>query len=595
MTRHDPGTLDGFPDPPATDSVRAEPEVRPRENPLRRISAIHPLVERFGRWVAARGWIHVLLITLVLGCLYPLVWMFLTSIKTDEELGDSNMAPTFPAFRGQSPYVRDDVTVRKPDDVAAGRFAAALPLLRQAARTLVAANLPDDVPASIDRGRWVDSAASALTSRALAQLPNQAWDETPARLAARFGERLTPEAARQALSDQLSRLELSALTLRTLDGRLFKLAGGSDSGGWQLGADNAGFAPSGNAVRLNYQFRSPSDQPIVVAYDFALPPGVDPSDIHKLFLSLRPDDSWHGLTATLDVGGTHWKSTRTTYLAQNRPLSISFQPPTFDDTTVRARTWVPLRAAGSSPRIRQARLELSLTPSSTFTATLAKVERNYLRAFDSVPFLQYVGNSLLLVVLSTLGFLFSSAFVAYAFARLSWPGRSVALVLLLATMMIPSQVTMVPSFLVWRRLGWYDTLNPLWLPSWFGSAFFIFLMIQHMKTIPRELEEAARIDGLGIVKTWWFVIVPQLRPTLAAIAIMSFLGTWNEFMGPLIYLRDQTKFPLSLGLFGMRIDQGADWSMLMAANMLMTLPSVIVFFAFQRYFIEGMTVTGMKG
>jgi multiple sugar transport system permease protein len=553
------------------------------------------VVERFGRWVAARGWIHVLLITLVLGCLYPLVWMFLTSIKTDEELGDSDMAPSFPAFRGQSPYVRDDVTIRKPDDVDAGRFAAALPLLRQAARALVAENLPGDVPASIDRDRWVDSATSALTNRALAQLPNQAWEDTPAHLAARFGERLTPEAAKQALSDQLSRLELSALTLRTLDGRLFKLAGGGDSGGWQLSGDSASLAASGNAVRLNYRYRSPSEKPIVLAYEFTLPPGVDPSDIHKLFLSLRPDDSWHGLTATLDVGGTHWKSTRTTYLAQNRPQSISFQPPTFDDTTVRARTWVPLRAAGSSPRIRQARLELSLAPSSTFAAMLAKVERNYLRAFDSVPFLQYVANSLLLVVLSTLGFLFSSAFVAYAFARLSWPGRGVAVVLLLATMMIPSQVTMVPSFLVWRRLGWYDTLNPLWLPSWFGSAFFIFLMIQHMKTIPRELEEAARIDGLGIVKTWWFVIVPQLRPTLAAIAIMSFLGTWNEFMGPLIYLRDQTKFPLSLGLFGMRIDQGADWSMLMAANMLMTLPSVIVFFAFQRYFIEGMTVTGMKG
>jgi len=151
------------------------------------------------------------------------------------------------------------------------------------------------------------------------------------------------------------------------------------------------------------------------------------------------------------------------------------------------------------------------------------------------------------------------------------------------------------SFLVWRGLGWYNTLNPLWVPAWFGSAFFIFLMIQHMKTIPRELEEAARIDGLGIVQTWWYVIVPQLKPTLAAIAIMSFLGAWNEFMGPLIYLRDQARFPLSLGLFGMRLDQGADWSMLMAANMLMTLPSIVVFFGFQRYFIEGLTVTGIKG
>jgi multiple sugar transport system permease protein len=154
---------------------------------------------------------------------------------------------------------------------------------------------------------------------------------------------------------------------------------------------------------------------------------------------------------------------------------------------------------------------------------------------------------------------------------------------------------MIPSFLIWRGLGWYNTLNPIWVPAWFGSAFFIFLMVQHMKTIPRELEEAARIDGFNVVQTWWYIIVPQLKPTMAAIAIMSFLGAWNEFMAPLIYLRDQSKFPLSLGLFGMRIDQGADWSMLMAGNMLMTIPSIAVFFAFQRYFIEGMTVSGMKG
>jgi multiple sugar transport system permease protein len=256
---------------------------------------------------------------------------------------------------------------------------------------------------------------------------------------------------------------------------------------------------------------------------------------------------------------------------------------------------VPLHAEGASDRTRNARLRIELVPSSHFQAIVAKIERNYIRAFDSVPFLQYVGNSLLLVGLTVVGSLFSSAFVAYAFARLAWPGRGVALALLLSTMMVPPQVTMVPSFLIWRGLGWYNTLNPLWVPAWFGNAFFIFLMIQHMRTIPKELEEAARIDGLGVVQTWWYIIVPQLKPSLAAIAVMSFLGAWNEFMGPLIYLRDQSKFPLSLGLFGMRIDHGTDWSMLMAANVLMTLPSVIAFFRFQRHLIEGITVTGMKG
>jgi ABC-type glycerol-3-phosphate transport system permease component len=561
-------------------------------DPPRASRAVHPAIERFGRWVAAKGWIHVLLITGVIGCVYPLVWMFLTSIKTDEELGRTEMVPAVPTFRPQSPYVRDDVRPAKPDELDPARFAAALPALREQAAAAVRANVPKDVPASVDVDRWVASAASALVERGVSQLPKQLWDEGGERLAQRFAEYLAPDAVGAALSNQLCRFELSPLTLRTLDGRLYKLEA---SGGWRVASGAASLAPSGEVVRLDYRFSSGWDDPVVLTYDFALPDGVDGSDIHKVFLSMRADDTWHGLDATLDVGKTHWKSMRTTYLAQNRLQSVSFQPPTFDDTTVRARTWVPLRAEGPSDRARNARLELTVTPSSTLGAVVAKIENNYRRAFNSVPFVRYVGNSLILVVLSMAGFLFSSAFVAYAFARLSWPGRGVALVLLLSTMMVPPQVTMIPSFLIWRNLGWYDTLYPLWVPAWFGSAFFIFLMIQHMKTIPRELEEAARIDGLGIVATWWYVIVPQLKPTLAAIAIMSFLGVWNEFMAPLVYLRDQSKFPLSLGLFGMRIDQGADWSMLMAANVLMTLPSVLVFFGFQRYFIEGMTVTGMKG
>jgi multiple sugar transport system permease protein len=122
-------------------------------------------------------------------------------------------------------------------------------------------------------------------------------------------------------------------------------------------------------------------------------------------------------------------------------------------------------------------------------------------------------------------------------------------------------------------------------------------MVQHMKTIPRELEEAARIDGLNAVQTWWYVIVPLVKPAAAAIAIMAAMGAWNEFMGPLIYLRDQAKFPLSLGLWGMRTDftTGVDWTLLMAGNVLMTLPVVLLFFFFQRYFIQGMTMSGMKG
>src|SRR5207248_3375062 len=142
--------------------------------------------------------------------------------------------------------------------------------------------------------------------------------------------------------------------------------------------------------------------------------------------------------------------------------------------------------------------------------------------------------------------------------------------------------------MIWRGLGWYHTLKPLWLPAFLGSALFIFLMVQHMKTIPRELEEAARIDGLNAMQTWWYVIVPLVKPAAAAIAIMTAMGAWNEFMGPLVYLRDQSKFPLSLGLFGIRTDVGTnDWTMIMAGNILMTLPVILMFIVFQKYFVPG--------
>jgi multiple sugar transport system permease protein len=550
---------------------------------------------RVWSWLARKGWIHALLILGVAVCVYPMVWMFMTSIKTDEEIGQDEVFPTVPVFRGQSPYVREAPAVVRPPDVDPTRFAAALPALRDLTSATVLGRLPPSPPGNVDARAWASSAASALLNHALAQVPKQVWAEGTEAALREYEVRLTPEAVSGALSDQLARVELSPLTLRSVDGHLFNV-GSSHAGqtGWRVAAGEASLVAVGSSLRLDYDFAG-GGRPVSLVSDFDLPEGVSSADVHKLVVSIRADDSWHALDAVFEVGGTRWASTRTTYLAQNRSQSLSFQPPGFDDTTIRARTWIPLRAVGTSERGRNARLTLTLSPTSPFGAIGAKIARNYLRVFDSGPFLRYVGNSFLLVGLTIAGAVFSSAFVAYAFARLAWPGRGIALVLLLSTMMVPPQVTMIPSFLVWRGLGWYNTLNPLWVPAWLGNAFFIFLMVQHMKTIPRELEEAAKIDGLGVVQTWWYIIVPQLRPTLAAIAVLSFLGAWNEFMGPLIYLRDQSKFPLSLGLFGMRIDHGADWSMLMAANVLMTVPTVIVFFRFQRYFIEGIAVTGMKG
>jgi ABC-type glycerol-3-phosphate transport system permease component len=487
-----------------------------------------------------------------------------------------------------------------------------LPTLLGIAKAAVAAAQHEPAYAvsagSVDRAQHREAAARGVVNTLAAKLNKALWTGPEQALVEAVEALLTPAVAQEALDHALARLEVQAVQLRTLsasiynDGRDFHGTWGVESGPGTL--TDARGTP---AVRqLHYHFDSPTAAPVVLTYAFPLPrkadgQPLDPADLHKLSVTLRADNSWHRIDATLDWGDSRWGSRRTTYLAQFRPMSVIFQPPTFDDTTDRAKVWVPLERTGPRPDATHphatstARLRLVISPSGTADANYGKAKRNYERAFLSVPFWRYVGNSVILVALTTGGAVFSASFVAYAFARLRWPGRSAAFVLLLSTLMLPAQVTMIPSFMIWRVLGWYNTLNPLWVPYWFGGAFFIFLMVQHMKTIPKELEEAARLDGLNAVQTWWYIIMPQVKPALAAIAIMTFLGTWNEFMGPLLYLRDQHKFPLSLGLFGMRLDQGGDWTMLMAGNVLMTVPVIVIFFLCQRYFVQGMTMSGMKG
>ncbi|HEV3189996.1 MAG TPA: hypothetical protein VGY54_05840, partial [Polyangiaceae bacterium] len=259
--------------------------------------ASHPSLKRFGRWVAGKGWVHLLLLIGLAGCLYPLIWMFMTSVKTDEELAQDEVLPAVPVFRDHSPYVRDDAKILTPGDLEATRVQAIMPTLRQLTTSMALSALPKEIPPSVDANRWASSAAAALISRTLAQMSKQIWDEPPDVVVERYRSVLTPEAVGAAVSDQLSRVEASALTLQVLDGRLFKLASGNDFANWQIESGVASLVALGEAVRLDYQFQSGADAPIVLVHDFELPEGVEPSDIHKLVLSIRADASWHGIDA----------------------------------------------------------------------------------------------------------------------------------------------------------------------------------------------------------------------------------------------------------------------------------------------------------
>ena len=209
--------------------------------------------------------------------------------------------------------------------------------------------------------------------------------------------------------------------------------------------------------------------------------------------------------------------------------------------------------------------------------------------------LTFLRNTLIITILSVLGTILSSSLVAYSFARLQWPGKNTLFVMLLATLMVPGAVTLMPQFLIFRSLGWIDTLLPLWVPAFFGSAFNIFLLRQFFMSIPGELEDAAKIDGCGPFGIYWRVMLPLVKPALAAIAILATLGAWNNFQGPLIYISSPDKMPLAYALQLYQQDHGGEPGLLMAASTLVVLPIVLLFFFTQRYFIEGASLSGLGG
>ena len=223
---------------------------------------------------------------------------------------------------------------------------------------------------------------------------------------------------------------------------------------------------------------------------------------------------------------------------------------------------------------------------------------NFPRAIRSMHhFSRYLANTLILCVLNVIGTVLSSAMVAYGFSRVDWRGREWLFGLLLATMMIPFPVVMVPLYSLFRALGMVGTLQPLWVGSFFANAFNVFLLRQFFRTIPKDLSEAARIDGCGEFRIFWQIILPLCKPALIVVGLFTFLGAWNDYLGPLIYLSDERDFTLALGLDAMKSSESGatEWPYLMAASTLVILPVITLFFFAQRKFVEGIALTGIKG
>jgi multiple sugar transport system permease protein len=214
---------------------------------------------------------------------------------------------------------------------------------------------------------------------------------------------------------------------------------------------------------------------------------------------------------------------------------------------------------------------------------------------ESLPFLRYVINTSIIVVANVLGILISCSLVAFAFARLRFRGSKILFYILIITMLIPWQALMVPRFLMFFEIGWYGTYLPLIVPSFGGSAFFIFLIRQYMRTIPRDLDDAARVDGLNNLQIFWRIILPLSTPVLTVCAVFTFLWNWNDLLGPLLYVDSEEKFTVALGLATLVTRSETPWNLAMAANILSILPPVVVYFFVQKKLIGGIASVGLKG
>lgn len=521
---------------------------------------------------------------------FPFVWMASTSAKVDRELftGRLQILPQRPLPRPQSPYY-DARAVEAPDPDAPQ--AAILPLLDELARRA--------------RPGLADADARTVALELFASLrqrtPQRIWDDAGEPLRAFAVADLAPDRVDEAAQRVYRELGLGPVRARSVDLVDEELA--------------RDVAPASRWTNRTPEVASLADRvdrslPYAAAtYDFERGDSIvldgrfdlpfDASELQRVQLRFRPDDTWHELRLTLEAGGRRYVARRPASLANFEWATLTWQFPSADDESTKIKTWILLDPAsdssGAIDEPRAVRMTLRVDRVSPRGAIAHKAALNYQRVADHIPFWRYVRVSIFLVVANIALTLVSSSLVAYAFARLNWPGREFCFLLMLATMMIPGQVTMIPHFLIWKQLGQYNTLTPLFAGAAFGSAFFIFLMRQFMKGIPRDLEDAARIDGCGFLRVYWHVVLPLVKPSLAAIAIFTFMGTWNDFLGPLVYIADQRLYSLAFGLYAFSVQVANNPALTMAASMLMTLPVIVVFFFAQKYFIQGITLTGMKG
>jgi multiple sugar transport system permease protein len=534
----------------------------------------------------------------------PFVWMIGTSMMSEREMfrPGVHFLPERPRPRLKSPYLDDREYPAKPRPPAG----YGLPSLWGFHKTTMLSTVRDRIEEmKIDNPEGFPDDAFRLAifrgvwQTMLETVEPEKWVGVGERMEPLSYAMVTPQMVQEVLGRIRRRLCLGHVSIRTRDFQHRELAADIPAAEvWKPLTDN---------LQLR-QLADEGRQFALVQYDFSRQPRwelaatletpVSFDQIRTFTIAMRQDETWHRYDVTVECAGRKWQSDEPLYLGGSEWGELilkKWDPDRYNPYLPHPWVWLRQAEGGSSfDDGQKVRVVLTATRSTPLEAWYGKALANYRLAWKYVPMWRYAATSFALVALNIVLMVVSSSLAAYAFARLQWPGRDVLFVVLLGTLMIPHQVTLIPGFIIMKWLGWYNTLNPLWIGAAFGSAFSIFLLRQFMRGIPTDLEDAARIDGCGFLRIWWHVMVPLVKPTLAAIAVFTFVGCWNDFMTPLIYLNDQRLYPLSLGLFQLQTILGANYAMMMAGSIIMTMPVIAVFFCAQKYFVQGITLTGMK-
>ncbi|MCK4660408.1 MAG: ABC transporter permease subunit [Phycisphaerae bacterium] len=542
----------------------------------------------------------------------PYFWLVGTSWKLDKEVQSAKITilPQKPIPRAVSPYLdeRQFIDIEKPEDVGRHRWKQWMrTALEEEVGKVVDAWLdstPDDRVKPLDQPVVRRELIQGLYKRLRTLLPYETWQAEELTFRRAVATTFKPEFVREAFEQSYRYLALGKVLLKDRNFKIYDLTSQRQIEGlWKIESGPVSIEPRTEASRpigvLHYNFSQGEAFELSALLD--LP--IDYSEFKRLSLSFRRDQTWHELRVWVEMDGCLLKSASPKYIGEDTWWEVNLQKPSSDDTRMTARRYILLEEVERDSRYNhrnakgepQIKLRVRFSRSSQPEAYWAKGTENYRKAFEEVPFWQYFKTSCFLVIVNILGTALSCSLVAFAFARLIWPGRDFCFILVLATLMIPPQITMIPSFVIYKYLGWYNTLAPLWVPNCLAvNAFAIFLLRQAMKGIPRDLEEAAKIDGCGWFRIYWSIALPLMRPAIAAISIFTFMFVWNDFMGPLIYVNDQRLYPLALGLFSFLAGRENQFTLIMAGSMIMTVPVILTFFFAQRHFIQGVTMTGMK-